>query len=186
MKFARSKILVAVLMLVLTLIVTACSNDTSLGALEGTFEVEGVEGATLVFRGNSVIVSISYADMGMDFIPGSIELEGVFEVNEDEQTITISFTDDAILNFADALVEIIDVIVVETLLSDPQVAEIMQDPELSEAFLAAMQPYMDELAEELDELFDEMIEELEQGFVLTFGDNFDRLYHEDGAIYVRR
>ena len=179
MESFKKKVLVAVAMLVLALILAACgSNDT----LSGTYVAEGANasGERLTFNNDSFTIEVSYAelDLGID-ITGNFSFTGTFTVDDDAQTIRMRADIDVL---HDAVAEMVNLLMDYMFENDPDIVEMMEDPELAEFVIEFMDAFMDEL---LDEMKREMQTEFSDWF-LRFEDNFDRLYYDDGTVFVRQ
>jgi len=176
MKNLKQKMLAMVLMLLLALAVTACGGS---GSLSGTFVAEGDEdsGMSLVFRSNnrfSLVVESDVLGLGLDDA-GDFSLDGRFSVNNSANTVSLTIDDASVRSFVRELVDVV---------TEQMMAE---DPDLADDPLAAA--FMDSMIEMFEEMFEEMAQELADELTnveLTFESNFDRLYSDDGVVFVRR
>ena len=157
-------------------------------ALVGVYVAENrtLDPSIMEFFGNGTFsITTAYADIDLEFdIPGYFSVYGSYVVNEAAQTITLSFTEEDLLT---AVISIVDTLMEHTL--DEMIAEELGDlannEALVDAFLTLVSLMIDEMVDELATvLLAEMVEEFEE-IVLTFGDNFDRLYDGD-FVFVRQ
>ena len=176
----KYKVLAVIFMLVLAVALAACSSDDD--TLAGTYVVEGEEGSgvTITFTGDNFRFVIPYSEIEMDFdLPGNFVLSGTFSIDNRNNAVNLYPDVNALRT---SVSEMIDMLL-EYLFDDPELEELMQDPE----FAAFMEEYMGEM---MDEMFDEMFEHMLEEFTdmgLRFDRNFDRLYDDiDDIVFVRQ
>ena len=176
MKNLKQKALALVLMLVLVLAVVACGGGS--GSFSGTFVEEGWEdsGMSMVFNNNNTFSMVmELGAIGFGFLAdGDISLDGRYTVDEDAQVINLTINERAARDFANALLDIIT----EGLQNDPEFANDPAGAEMLEMMLEMFE-------EEIDAMAEEMLAEIEEMYI-RFDGNFDRLYMNDGTVFIRR
>lgn len=176
MKTLKHALRVGVIALALLLVLTACggssNNDTSDdNALAGVYVFEDGTPGTWTFTGDTFVAAVPFDEMGLSDLDGDFTLRGTFEINEDTSTIYLTVDIDALS--ADTLQLTRDLIA-----QDPDLVDLMED----EAFAELMEQIIDAT---FDAIFDSIVHEFED-LTLTFEDNFDRLYTEEGDALVRQ
>ena len=178
----KTKWLSMLLLIGLMLVLAACGSSDSDGAngngLSGTYVIEGEEhlGITLNFTGNNFTFTMPYAAVDPDFdMPGNMALTGTFIINENDQVINLRFSESSIL---DSVTDMIDALMDEMMQNDPDFAEAMADPEMAALIEGMMDAQLEMMQDYLLGNFDNVY--------FTFDGNFDRLYDEDGSVFVRQ
>ena len=178
----KTRLLPVLLLMGMALVLIACGSSDSGGAggngLSGTYVIEGEEhlGITLTFSGNNFTFTMPYAAVDPDFdMPGNMALTGTFTVNESDQVINLRFSESSIL---DSVTDMIDALMEDMMQADPDFAEAMNDPEMAALVEGMMDAQLEMMQDYLLSNFDNVY--------FTFDGNFDRLYDEDGSVFVRQ
>lgn len=144
-------------------------------SLDGTFVMEDDPSFSIMFYRNYFLIPVSTEMMGLPELDGYFFFEGTFAINEAARRITFTIDEEALL---------FDMIVMvwELLEMDPDMAELLHDPEWEE-FIDML---IDAMVEEyLLPVVDEVVWELSD-LALYFEPGFARLYSEYGEIFVRQ
>lgn len=188
MKTLKHALRVGALVLALVLVLAACGNGGGTGGtggatpttpttldapatLSGTYVFEDGTPGTWTFTGNSFVASIPYSEMDLAELDGDFSIRGTFAVNESAQTISLTIDEDALRT--DTLQLTRDMIA-----ADPDLAELMDDPEFEDLIDSIIDAVF-------DSIFDSFLDEFDD-IELRFEDGFDRLIDEDGYVLVRQ
>ncbi|MCL2405836.1 MAG: hypothetical protein FWC92_09880 [Defluviitaleaceae bacterium] len=168
-----------IFMLVVALALTACGGGDT---LEGTYVVEGDEdsGVSITFTGDTFSFILPYSEVELEYnLPGNFVLSGTFTVDNSNNIVLLNIDDDALRT---SVTDMVDVLF-EYILSGPEFAEFLDDPEFEEFVTLYIEAMLDDMH---DELFHAMHSEFTDiGF--RFSNNFDRLYDDtDNTVFVRQ
>jgi len=150
-------------------------NNAADATLSGTFVLEDDPVFSIIFSGNSFRMPFPYAEMGIPELDGNFYFSGTFEVNDRARTISLNFDEDAII---DSITDMVWVM----LEMDPEMQEILNDPEMEEFLDMILDITIDSM---IPMIMDEILDEL-AGLELTFEDGFERLYTDEGDAFIRQ
>jgi len=173
LKTLKHTLRIGALVLALVLVLAACGGGNGGGGagLSGTFVYEDGTPGTWTFTGDTFEASVPHSEMDIEELPGEFSIRGTFSVDEDAQTITLSVDEDALKTEAQQLIDaLFD--------QDPELTELMADPDFAEMIEAA-----------LEEAFDTMVATLLAEFgdiEWQFEDDFDRIIDDEGSVLVRQ
>lgn len=171
----KNKVLAIVFMLVFAFALAACNSSDD---LEGTYIVEGgsMPGVSITFTGDNFRFVLPYSEIDADFdLPGEFVFAGTFSIDNRNSLINFTIDENALRGSVETM---IDEIMDYMFTSDPEIAEMMQDPE----FAALMMEYIDaEMDAMFDEMMDEMMAEMDN-LTLRFERNFDRLFDDEADL----
>jgi len=171
MKKVKQLVFICALILSMVLVLSACGSEQE---LSGTFVLEDDPMFTVEFSGSEFKMPFPYSAMGIPGLEGDFVFRGTFDIDRSEKIITFNFDRDALEGDMIELVE-------KMLEVDPSTADLFNDPDMKgeldmiiESSLSAMTPMIDMMVEGL------------AGVGLRYDSNFDRLYSDDGEVFIRR
>jgi len=156
------------IVLIFVLILTACGGSGN--TLEGVYRSENDPSFVMTFTADAFTLEMPFADMDMPELDGSLIIRGGYTHNSSNRTITFNIDETAFENDIRAAID-------EYLLQDPEVQELMSDPETA-AFAEAM--FAGVIDDMVSVMMDEVLAEIE-GIVMTHERDFSQLHDEDGA-----
>ena len=164
---------IVILAMVFSLAACGGSNDVD-DVLAGTYHSEADPGFVLNFSGDTFTMAMPFYQMGIPELDGDFVTTGTFTVDQSARTISFVVDEAA---FENDIRQAID----ELLLQDPDVQELLNDPEtadFAEIMIAGMVDGM------IGAMMDEILDEVQDG-VMTFENDFSRLYDDD-TVWVRQ
>jgi len=150
-------------------------THVNIANLSGTFILEDDPVFSITFSGNSFSVPLSHANMGLPELGGYFLFRGTFIINESTRTISLLFDEEVML---EDMVEMVWAL----LEMDPDMQEFLDDPDMEDMLVIIVDAMMGYMA---DAVIDEVMEEL-SGIELRYEDSFDRLYTDDGDVFIRQ
>lgn len=154
--------------LIAVLVLTACGGSGN--TLEGSYRSENDPGFVMTFTADAFTLEMPFADMEMPELDGSLIIRGGYTHNSSNRTITFDLDEAALENDIRAAID-------AYLLQDPEVQELMSDPETAEFAEAMFAGVIDGM---ISAMMDEVTAEID-GIVMSHERDFSKLYDEDGA-----